>query len=70
MQRGHVGEVVGGVQGVERGVHGRREERVATQTSSAGHEVKSLECFLLVLESPLVGVRDRTLPVPADDEFH
>ena len=70
MQGGHVGEVVGGVERVERGVDPGRQERVTTQTSSAGHEVKSLECFLLVLESPLSGVRERTLPVPADDEFH
>ena len=33
--------MVGGVEGVERGVDGGREERVG-QTSAAGHEVKSL----------------------------
>ena len=41
MEGGHVGEMVGGVEGVERGVDWRREERVG-QSSAAGHEVKSL----------------------------
>ena len=41
MERGHVGEMVGGVERVQGRVDRGRQERVG-QTAAAGHEVKSL----------------------------